>query len=211
MTDCGNVDVRERLPELMHGVLPTGERLEVERHLAGCAACSEELALLVEVRGSLVPAPAIDVERIVHALEASRRRDAQPPHVQRALTPAAARDGGRRWAQPWQRVAAAVLVVAGLAAAGLTATRTTRGTDSAPTIASEPSASAVGSATASPASTPVTAAAPVLSLGGVLSALSDAELESMISELDDMAAVPTAEPRPILLVEPATEGDGADS
>lgn len=67
MRDCSNGEVRDRLPELMHNRL-AGEMLVVVRaHVAECADCRAELALLEQLR-SAVAVPRLDSARIVASL-----------------------------------------------------------------------------------------------------------------------------------------------
>lgn len=210
MTDCENVEVRELLPELLHGMLSARERATVERHLASCVACTSELELLGRVRTLMAQAPAVDVGRVSAALSAARR-PASPPLV--AITAASPRERlARSRVRPWQAIAAAMLLVVGLTAAGLTALRQTADSP----VSSQTVVAPAGKATTETPPVAVVAVettgdASALSLGGVLSALTDAELEEMITELDDLAALPATEPRPILLVEPMTDGEGAGS
>src|SRR5687768_18590158 len=68
MTDCTNVLVRERLPELLHERLDAVARAEVQAHLGACAECAAELTLLREARRSMQRVPVVDVARIVAAL-----------------------------------------------------------------------------------------------------------------------------------------------
>src|SRR5687767_12362292 len=113
MTDCSNVEMRERLPDLLHGRLEGAARVEVPAHLATCEACAAELALLREARRALDRAPAVDVARIVAALP---RQGTVPLTVSRgggaASTPV------RRAAPAWRRyaVAAGLLLAAGVGA-----------------------------------------------------------------------------------------------
>lgn len=100
MTECTNADVRDRLPDYVHGHLVGAAHAEVALHLATCDACASEVALIRDVRAALTVAPTIDVQRIASALPAPRR-----------LTLV---DGGapqRRWFIDW-RVAAAVTLLA---------------------------------------------------------------------------------------------------
>jgi anti-sigma factor RsiW len=94
MNDCPNGELRDRLPDLLHGRLTPEARREIEAHLAGCLDCREELELLRGVHASLRRAPAVDVGRIVAALPAPRR----PTR--------------RVWAG-WRAAAAVVLIAAG--------------------------------------------------------------------------------------------------
>lgn len=73
MNDCQNVEIREMLPELIHGALPESERARVQEHLDGCADCSAELAIIRAVHASAA-APAVDVARIVASIPPYRRK-----------------------------------------------------------------------------------------------------------------------------------------
>jgi hypothetical protein len=67
MRDCSSGEVRDRLPELMHNRL-SGETLVVVRaHVADCADCRAELALLEQLRSAVAP-PRLDSARIVASL-----------------------------------------------------------------------------------------------------------------------------------------------
>lgn len=99
MRDCPNAQVRDALPDLMHGTLPPQRLADVRAHVDGCDACRAELALLERVRRS-VHSPAMAVDRIVAKLPAYRRRPAWRRMVD----------------VPGLRAAAAVLVIAGGAA-----------------------------------------------------------------------------------------------
>ena len=50
MHDCDNGDVRDLLPLRLHGTLDALGHARVDAHLAQCASCVEELALLRLVR-----------------------------------------------------------------------------------------------------------------------------------------------------------------
>ncbi|HYC50141.1 MAG TPA: zf-HC2 domain-containing protein [Gemmatimonadaceae bacterium] len=84
--------MRDLLPDLMHGRVPDGQRLALDAHLDGCAACRAELALLQRVREA-ARVPRVDTDRIVSAL---------PPYRGRTFL-----------ASPMLRVAAAVVLVVG--------------------------------------------------------------------------------------------------
>ena len=73
MTDCSNADIRDRLPELVHGRLDGGSLVEVRAHLVDCSPCREEVLLLERARAALMLAtPRIDTAAIVHALPTPR-------------------------------------------------------------------------------------------------------------------------------------------
>lgn len=102
MRDCSNAEMRDRLPELMHNQL-TGEALaSVRAHVADCVDCRAELALLEQLRLSVV-APRLDVSRMVSSLPRYRA----VPAWRRATS------------STWMRVAAAVVLLVG-AYAGVT-------------------------------------------------------------------------------------------
>ena len=93
MIDCPNGEVRDQLPDYLHDRLESSARMSVERHLADCAACRDELALLRDLRGTLQRAPRIDVAAVAAAIPAYR------PAAQQS------------WAGGW-RTAAAIAVIA---------------------------------------------------------------------------------------------------
>ena len=68
MTECNNGDVRDLLPDHLSGALTLAGRMRVDAHLAACAACRDELALLRLARAVRPRAADIDVARIVAAL-----------------------------------------------------------------------------------------------------------------------------------------------
>jgi hypothetical protein len=91
MTDCPNADIRDLLPDLLHGRLENGDRATVEAHLRDCADCRTELELLRGLRGA-APAPRVDVSAIASAIPAYRAH--------------------RSWASPGWRIAAAIVFLA---------------------------------------------------------------------------------------------------
>lgn len=164
MRDCPNVEMRELLPDLLHGQLDGRTRAAVEAHVAGCADCARELALLEHVR-KLGRAPAIDAARIAARLPAYRAT----PLWRRSL------------AAPAIRVAAALLLVAG-------------GISLAAKRKPEPrTAVATPDSVAGP-TTQVAAAAPTeLPVGEPLTDLTESDLHSLIEELGEIDAVTPAE------------------
>jgi anti-sigma factor RsiW len=69
MSDCPNGDVRDLLPDYLHDRLTLADRRAVDVHLAACAACRDELALLRDLRGTMRRAPAVDVDAIAAAIQ----------------------------------------------------------------------------------------------------------------------------------------------
>src|SRR5450631_1957784 len=72
MNDCQNGDLRDLLPEYVHGTLSGADRGAVSSHLLTCADCAAE-ADLIATASRAFSVPAIDVERIVRALPSAPR------------------------------------------------------------------------------------------------------------------------------------------
>src|SRR5919108_4818432 len=121
MIDCSNAEIRDRLPDFVHGQLDAEARAEVAAHAAGCSACTAELALLRELRASLRTGATVDVARIVAALPAPPARGAGA--------------GGQlhwpRWKRFDWRIAAAIVALA--VGGGSAIVATMLGRDSDPT------------------------------------------------------------------------------
>ena len=95
MRECSNAEMRDLLPDVVHGQLSAAQRAEVEAHLAGCVACRDELTLLQRVRAAM-PATTVDTAAIARALPAY-----QAPRPNRMA--------------PMLRIAAGLVLVAGAA------------------------------------------------------------------------------------------------
>jgi len=54
---CQNEEIRTALPALLEGSLENGARVQAEKHVASCADCAAELALLRELAAEPVPGP----------------------------------------------------------------------------------------------------------------------------------------------------------
>lgn len=65
MTDCGNAEIRDLLPDLAAGALSPVEQSRVQAHVDGCAECAAELELLRVARAVRPKGVAIDVAAIV--------------------------------------------------------------------------------------------------------------------------------------------------
>lgn len=204
MIDCPNGDVRDLLPDYLHDRLESSARMSVEQHLAGCAACRDELALLRDLRGTLRRAPRIDVAALAAAIPAYRP---------------AARKG---WATGW-RVAAAIaaIVVGGASVALLNRVQSDKqvaqgpvaqpnlapyiGRTSTPatapkTMPVQATTPAVAHADSSVTHTdPTTKAAPaprgeeLAMAGGTIADLSDGELSDLLGDIESLDAVPSTE------------------
>lgn len=101
MNKYTELDIKELLPDLLHGKLDADARAQVEAHVASCESCAEELEVLRTVKSAAVFIPAIDVDRVVRQI---------PPY--RAIVPAREVPARSR-AVAWLVAASLVLVVAG--------------------------------------------------------------------------------------------------
>jgi anti-sigma factor RsiW len=174
ISDCTNVEMREALPELLHGRLDANHAARVREHVAACAECAAELELLERVRSAYSAAPAVDTARIVRALPARRPRRASGV-------------GGLRIA------AAVVLLLGGAVVTRVVMTGTQYAVDSTlvvlPVIALP--------ANDTPRAEPGRSASAARVLAMSLSELDDLDaedLETLMGALDDIDAVPAAEP-----------------
>lgn len=203
MMDCTNVEVRDLLPEYAAGRLGAVERERVERHLAGCAECTDELSLIRAAARAFGEAPAVDVARIVAALPARARGTPQGvvPIESRRRAPAA-----RRPAWSASRRVAAIAAVAvgaiGLAiAGGDRATRRVGDTAladppvvvTAPVVAESQAASGIRAPVAQ-----VAAASGELSLASGVAELSDESLRALMGDLEQLDDSTLTEPGDLL-------------
>ena len=69
MNDCPNAEIRDLLCDVVHGTLTGSDERRVAEHVATCADCRAELALLHRARTVLSRAtPAVSAERIAAAI-----------------------------------------------------------------------------------------------------------------------------------------------
>ena len=190
MNDCPDGNMRDLLPEYANGVLAAGIHERVGAHVARCTECAAEVALIRRV-GAAYPAPKVDVARIVAALPLPARR---------------AHGAQGRWrAQQW-RIAAGIAIIA-IGGISVVVLRSTMHSASTSVLTPAPVAVQTPVAAASPAvqpSAPTELAqltprpTPVeigeLSFGGGLSDLSDAQLKSLLREIDSLDGAPSTEP-----------------
>ena len=202
MSECANVEVREMLPDLLHGALQGEVRDGVERHVAECSDCEAELALLASARRAMAarPVPAVSVASIVRALPLPDRRPemraAMQPDVRPALQPAAR----RRAPSMAFRLAAAVSFIS-LGGVSVAVARSYFGAgetivaDSVVSLRTDsvlPVAPATGAGVVPGAS----GTTRTVSMLAGISELGDADLESLFGELETLEAAPAAEPDP---------------
>jgi Putative zinc-finger len=122
MSDPGQCrQVRPALGVYLLGAIGPAERFAVDRHLAGCTECREELAGLASLVGRLGTVPAADVARLAADMEDGPGRAGAGDGSSRVLLYRAARQRRRRM---WRRVAtaaAATALAVGAAVAGRSA------------------------------------------------------------------------------------------
>ena len=220
MNDCTNADVRDLLPDLLHGRLDAAARASVEAHVAACADCAAELAVLRNLR-SATGTPKVDIASIVAALPAYR---------------APAR---RSWVG-WRSAAAIAVIVAGASSvavlqrgvpteiAGVAHSSTVTLPPRPPVVASTHVPSTTGSvptgqahtgfdSTVGPSATlgqapsaAVAVAAPreLAMGGGTLGDLDNRELASLLKDIESLDAVPSVdvESTPVSPISPASPG-----
>lgn len=200
MTDCPTIEMRELLPDYLHDALTAPMRQRVEEHLATCAICAEELAVLRTARAvlSTIRARPIDTAAIVRALPrpgaprltlSSPSRETQPPAPHSRVVP--------RRSPTVFRIAAAISFIS-LGGISVAVARSYLGSgpisvsDSAVARVDAPVRPALALADSPTVATPASSRG--LTLHASLSDLDDAALESLLGALDDLEAAPLAEP-----------------
>jgi len=184
MTDCSNAEIRDVLPDYVAELLTHAEMTRVQAHVRDCVECASEVALLRVARAVRPQAIHIDVARIVSALpSASLQRLSTPPSMRgQSRTPMVARS-------MWRAAAAIGLLVVGgwslmmvrnggVAMMGTARSDTARMAEVAEQLPSVPVA---------------TSRQMAVSVGD-LSAYSDAELQRMLSRLEQWDGATAAEP-----------------
>ena len=189
MRDCEDGDMRDLLPDYVHGTLSAAQHARVTAHLNTCADCAAELEL-IETASRAIHAPKVDIGKIVKALPSAPRSTSRGLGMQRV----------------WQ-LAAAIAIVA-LGAFSVITARSIFSNGAKQTAAvPKPAPSAVVATIDSPVkpitidspshvSAPATTSKPRggISFGGGISDLTDDQLNTLLNELDGMQALPSAEP-----------------
>lgn len=200
MSDCTNGQLRDLLPELMHGTLDAETQRAVEAHVAACPECAEELALLRALRPALSRGPTVDVQRIAAAVNARTTR-------------APLRS---RWRAPFRIAiaAAALLAVGGIGYAiamrgritapehtAIRAPAPEKPDTTAPLVApisTPPRQVAIAPPhVASPIAHPLSTVANAGVLDN-LSDLTDDDLRALTASLDGLSGLPDADPAPVI-------------
>ncbi|MEA2766244.1 MAG: hypothetical protein QOK07_2648 [Gemmatimonadaceae bacterium] len=198
MSKCTELDIREILPDLLHGTLDAGARERVEAHVASCEECIQELEVLRTVKSAAVFIPAIDAERVVRQI---------PPY--RVIVPAAQAPARSRVVS-W--LVAASLIVVVLGGGSLLMIQKTPAVEP---VASVPGGSVTqtdspgvrSAGTSNEPAIPTTAAPHALALASAVDGLSDNNLQQLMNDLNSFDALPVTEPGPALSVD---NGDSLD-
>lgn len=166
MIDCPNVEMRDRLPDLVNESLDPGARVLVLAHLEECAACAAEIEILRSARLVLIQStPRVNVAAIVAALP-------QPGVISIGSARSARRASWGAW-----RAAAAITVFAA-------------GIGSYAVLRPDSPIRSVDSTQLAPAASDSSGG---LALTGTLADLSDAELDALVKDIDGIEALPSAE------------------
>ena len=185
MSDCTNLDMRDLIPDFARGALTGPSLAALERHLATCASCRAELALVQNAQRVLSVGPAVNASRIAAAVVRAR----QSPRV------ASVSFSTRR---VWL-AAASIIAVAGAAALALSGARRPDPRDVPPVVAGierppAPAPNAPESAAAPVRSTPQAPVRAEIVIADGVSDLADAELESLLRALDRLDGQLDVEP-----------------
>jgi hypothetical protein len=194
MSDCPNVEIREALPELLHGRLDAAAAARVREHVALCADCAAELELLGRARRVYQSSgQPVDTAAILRALPAA-------PVVRVKQRP-------RAYSLGMLQLAAAIVLL--LVGAFVVRTVTKAGSKSGENpqqMVVQPLDSVTDTASVSPElrSRAAMAREPRI-LAMALSDLDDLEadeIETMLDALDRIDAAPAAEPDTLIVSVP---------
>ncbi|HEX6573903.1 MAG TPA: zf-HC2 domain-containing protein [Gemmatimonadaceae bacterium] len=198
MSDCVNNEVREALPDLLNGKLSALDTATMNAHVESCADCRAELAILREAKSSVLLAPAIDVARISAAIQ---------PYGQVVSGTLPARRPFLSSMNVLRVAAAAAIIAIGgvlFSSSGADSSRAVTQVATAPITEALPATSVTPGASQSAVTSGASVKAAqerqvaALSLVGTTSDLSDADLEQLVSELDQIETLPAAEPQSII-------------
>ena len=205
MSDCTNVEMRDLLPDLARGALAGPSRVALDAHLATCAVCRAELEVVRKAHAALSAAPPVDTARIAAAVTRATA-------LRREATTSVAQARRRRaWGSgaSARRAWLAAASVAAIAAAALLASNLRRD----PALPGDAPVVVQGGAPAAPtpvASEPTRPVTPrpipdaELVMGGGVSDLADADLESLLDVLQQVDTALDVEPA---VLSPVLEGD----
>ena len=198
MNSCNEIEIREMLPDLLHGSLDAGAKARVERHVAGCEECGEELDVLRTVKDAAIFAPTIDVNRVVGHVA---------PYAK--IVPVVEAPARSRVVS-WLVAASFLVVIAGGGSLLVVQQKDSRvpyasisprrPVDVTPVPIREPSPR---TAAVAPVGKPATHA---LALGTGVETLTDNNIRQLMSDMDSFDALPASEPEPVMNVDNSDQG-----
>jgi anti-sigma factor RsiW len=197
MNKFTELDIKEMLPDLLHGKLDADARAQVEAHVASCGECAEELEVLRKVKSAAVFSAAIDVDRVVRQI---------PPY--RAIVPGTRVPAGSRLVS-WLVAASLVVVVLGggsllmIQKRPTLAPAATAGNSRLPAGGSAQTKPVDAAPIVAPSGTDISAkpAAHALALATSVDALSDNSLRQLMNDMNGFDALPVTEPGPAISVD----------
>ena len=202
MTDCPRAEIRDQLPDWVHGSLSASAASAVAAHLASCPSCTAEVSLLRSVRSVLGTDPHLDLDRMAAAVTA------------RTLGHATRDERRRRWRVPvfgGLAVAASILVGVLLVqrdadpearmapvAVSDTADAPRSGVPDDSVPPGSPASAERGTRDEPTVSPTLRLAESELSVGGALADLGDDQLEALLRRLEAIDGLPQTSPAPAL-------------
>lgn len=178
MTDCMNAEIRDLLPDVLHGSLSPADQARVAEHVAACAECTAELQLLEQVHASY-PARQFSASAI--------SRSIAPYSVRRSRMP------------QYMRIAAGIAI---LALGGASYNLATKGIWFGKGTVAESTLALGGSDSANQLATSVD---PILYNTDDLSALDEQAMTELLSRIETLELEISENPRP-LVRSPRMEG-----
>ena len=198
MNKCTDNDVRDVLPDLLHGALGAHAMERAEAHLATCEECRAELQVLRAVKSAAVFAPRIDVDQVVRQI---------PPY--RTIVPAVELPVRPRLVS-W--LVAASLAIAAVGVGSMLVTRQDATTAPTSVTATVPSARVEAQPTPIASKTPDAGAVSgtavaiqphthALALAADVESLSDGNLVQLMNDMNRFDALPATESDPVISVD----------
>jgi predicted anti-sigma-YlaC factor YlaD len=199
MNDCTDNDIREMLPDLLHGALGARAMERAEAHLASCEECRAELQVLRAVKNAAVFAPTIDVDQVVRRI---------PPYSK--IVPAVEVPARSRLVS-WLVAATVAIAFVGVGSTLVTRQGATTGPTSVATTL--PSATIPTQSTPVVSKTPASGASPAVAVGtqplhthalavaADVDGLSDGNLVQLMSDMNRFDALPATESDPVIAVD----------
>jgi len=191
MTDCPNAEMRDRLPDLLHERLEASVRAAVMAHVDECDDCRAEMALLRESRIVLSPeVRAVDIVAISRVV------------IEKTRPQVTARARRSPWTD-WRIAASIALLLVGAGSAALVVrsrerpSRVAALVDSQAVAPNAASPAVVAAQPAAPSESAPAAASAEQSAAAPVGDLSESDLRALLSELDQIDAVPAAEPEQV--------------